>query len=381
MLYFDNAATTLVEPSVLDTYVQVSKQFFANPSSVHMAGDRAKALLEQSRKQIADILVVESREVYFTSSGTESNNWFLQGLIEAQGSLRPQAKTILLSPIEHPSITQQVTLLEKRGYQVKWLPVNNKGQIIINQLTPLLDENVLCISTMAVNNEVGVIQDFVGLSNLLAQFPQIIWHVDGVQAVSFQLPVLQEARIDAISLSGHKFHGIKGCGILVVKRRVTIHPLLWGGGQELGLRSSTENLPAIVATARALRLSQENRNQKLESLNTQYEAITNTLKDCGWQVFSGDHCAKHIVCAALSPIPGEVLVHAFGQEGIMISTTSACSSKKNDSHHTLRAMGINDNLAKSAVRISLSSQNTQEEVDVLVATIKEVSDRLSQHLT
>lgn len=378
MLYFDYAATSPTDPRVLETFVQVSQQYFANPSSVHPAGATAAKLLQQARNQVADILHVDKKEIYFTSSGTESNNWALQSLTKCQSRHRPEANRVLLLSIEHPSILKQVDWLQAQGFEVHLLAVDQEGRIDLEALKNSLDDRVCLLSTMAVNNEVGSIQPIDAIAKILKDYPQVVWHVDGVQAAAYHLDLLMHPRIDALSLSAHKFSGMRGCGILMCRQRVHLSPLLFGGGQEAGLRSSTENLAAIVASAKALRLSQENISQKRNDLKIMRQTITQALENAGWTLFAHDAAAHHIICCALAPLPGEVLVHAFGQEGVMVSTTSACSSRKQADHHTLKAMGIPDKLSKSAIRISLGADITPSQVQGLVTAIQNITQKFKR---
>lgn len=382
MLYFDHAATTQPLPQVLDTFEQVATRYYANPSSAHPLGQAANQLLQQARQQIAEILHFSAQEVFFTSSGTESNNWALQGVLKAVSKVHPDRLQVILSAVEHPSINQQAHVLEEMGFEVKWLPVDLNGQIDLESLSNLLSDQVLMLSTMAVNNEVGTIQPLKQIAAALHKYPQIVWHVDGVQAVTCQLQLLQHARIDLLTLSGHKFHAVRGVGILAIRQRVSKQPLLYGGGQEGGLRSSTENLPAIVATAKALRLTAEKQaatSQKLISFQGQ---IYQQLEQSAWKIIGQERALKapNIICGIYAGIPGEVLLNAFADQQVMVSTTSACSSRKANSHTTLSAMGIADNLAGSAIRFSMSQTTEQDQVDRLLKVIDQVSETFCHDL-
>ena len=226
---------------------------------------------------------------------------------------------------------------------------------------------------MAVNNEVGTIQPIGEMASLLQLHPTIIWHVDGVQAVTTQFHLLLEPRIDCISLSAHKFHGVRGVGIFVKKARVVALPLLYGGGQEFGLRSSTENLPAIAASAKALRLMVTGKDRQLEIMKQYSLQLKQSLKQNGFVLFGGDETSDHIICTALPGIPGEVMLNVFAENNIFISTTSACSSRAKSSHHTLGQMKISPKLSKSAVRLSLSDLTTQVEIDQTLFAIEKIA--------
>ncbi len=373
MYYFDNSATTQPLKSIVDVYAKVSIEYFANPSSAHRIGEMSRKLLTQARQQVADILGFNKEEVYFTGSGTESNNWLFKGVLPAIKDKSDDKNRILISSIEHPSIKEQIPYLEERGFQVDMIPVNEAGQINVTSFERLVDKDVLMVVTMAVNNEVGAIQPIKKLSEVLRRFPQIIWHVDGVQTVTSQLSLLDDNRIDCISLSSHKFHSIRGVGIFTKRQRVNSYPMLHGGGQEQGLRASTEHLAGIVATAKALRLAKNQQMKAKESLVGFRKYIIQSLKENNWQIFSENQASEHIICAALPPIPGEVLLHAFEAENVYISTTSACSSRKHAEHATLSAMGIIPAISKSAIRFSMSQYTEIQEVEYVCQVIDKVS--------
>ena len=379
-MYLDNSATTYPLPEVLETYQAVSTRYFANPSSAHALGNQAQQLLQQARQQIATILGFKSEEIYFTSSGTESNNWVLQGIVRALRTKFPHKHKILLSAIEHPSIQQQVTRLRQQGLEVVLLPVDANGQLQLEYLASQLDEEVLLVSTMAVNNEVGTIQPLGQIAEMLRAYPSIVWHVDAVQAVTCELALLQQLdRLDLCTLSAHKFHAPRGVGILAKRQAIVAEPLLYGGGQELGLRSSTENLAGIVATAKALRLVQQAQNDTRARLTVYRQQIVACLLELGWQVFGGENVSEHIICTALVGIPSEVMMNAFGERQVYVSTTSACSSRaKNAPHHTLGAMGISPQLAKSAIRISLAMTTEQTEITQLLEHLKTITKQFEQ---
>lgn len=373
MYYFDNSATTQATQEILSVIQEVNKSYFANPSSAHRLGEESRALMNSARKQIADILSFRPEEIFFASSGTEVNNWVLQSILKSIKAHHPNRNKVLISAIEHPSIINQIPLLEEYGYQVEMIPVEYNGRINLARFEELLDDQVLLVSIMAVNNEVGTVQSVQEISGILNKYPQVVWHVDGVQAVTSQLDLLKQSRIDMISLSGHKFHAGRGTGVLAKRERVSALALLYGGGQEMGLRSSTENLSSIVATSKALRLAMEKQLESKQKLKSFRNKIMKKFKQEKWQTFSDDSSSEHIICAALSPIPGEVLLHAFEEHDIFVSTTSACSSRNHTAHATLRAMGVDDKISASAIRISMSTYTTEEEVNYLLEIISKIT--------
>ena len=213
MIYLDNAATTRIHPQVLASYSQVAQEFFANPSSAHGLGRKSRQLLEQARLQVGQLLGYHPQEIYFTSSGTEANNWVFQRIVTQAHKRRPEAKLVLVSPIEHPAVLRQRDYIESQGLTWLTLPVSAQGQVDLEAFQAKLGPEVLLVSTMAVNNEMGACQPLDQMAQILADYPYIIWHVDGVQAVTTELSRIQEARIDCLSLSSHKFHAPRGVGI------------------------------------------------------------------------------------------------------------------------------------------------------------------------
>ena len=360
MIYFDNAATTKIYDDALTSYVQVSQKFFGNPSSLHQLGVDAFQVLTKARAQVASLLSVQPEEIFFTSGGTESNNWAIKGTALEKSVF---GKHIITTKIEHPSVLQTCKQLERFGFEVTYLDVDSKGIVSIDQLKESLRKDTILVSVMAVNNEVGAVQPIAEIAKVLEEYPSIHFHVDCVQAVERASQLLSIGRIDLLSLSAHKFHGPRGVGIMYKKFGRKIQALLTGGGQEKGERSTTENLPGIVATTKALRMALEE------------ESVTGELRSQLWKelatkpeirIFSPEDGASHVLCFAIKGVRGEVVVHAFENHGIYISTTSACSSKKADSSSTLYAMDVPTEWATGAVRVSFSNDNTKEEVEQFI---------------
>lgn len=374
MYYFDNAATTQPTEDIIRVAGQVAEEFFANPSSAHQLGVKSHQLLTSSRQQIAQLLDYAKDEIYFLSSGTEANNFVFQGVLPVLANKR-QINRVLISSIEHPATLKQVAFLKEQDYEVELIPVDSAGVIELDKLKELLTREPVLISTIAVNNEVGSVQPLEEISKILSKHPQVIWHVDGVQAVTTQFDLLIHKRIDMVSLSSHKFHSIRGTGILAMRERVPYRPLLFGGGQEQGLRSSTENLPAIVTASRALRLAVENQRVSQDKLSNYRKKIIVKLEENGWQVFAKDSGSQHIICAALSPIPGEVLLHAFEAEDIYVSTTSACASRSHRQHASLHVMGVPNKISQSAIRISMSQHTQLESVNYLLEKLPQITQK------
>ena len=371
MIYFDNAATTKIYDDALTSYVQVSRKFFGNPSSLHQLGVDAFQVLTKARAQVSSLLSVQPEEIFFTSGGTESNNWAIKGTALEKSVF---GKHIITTKIEHPSVIQTCKQLERFGFEVTYLDVDSKGIVSVEQLKESLRKDTILVSVMAVNNEVGAVQPIAKIAQVLEAYPSIHFHVDAVQAVERVSQLLAIGRIDLLSLSAHKFHGPRGVGILYKKFGRKIQALLTGGGQEKGERSTTENLPGIVATTKALRMALEEKS------------ITGELRHLLWQelatkpeirIFSPEEGASHVLCFAIKGVRGEVVVHAFENHGIYISTTSACSSKKGDSSSTLYAMDVPTEWATGAIRVSFSNDNTTEEVEQFINVLQQLIKQFS----
>lgn len=371
MIYFDNAATTKIYDDALTSYIQVSQKFFGNPSSLHQLGVDAYQVLTKARAQVASLLSVQPEEIFFTSGGTESNNWAIKGTALEKSVF---GKHIITTKIEHPSVLQTCKQLERFGFEVTYLDVDSKGIVSVDQLKENLRKDTILVSVMAVNNEVGAVQLIAEIAKVLEEYPSIHFHVDAVQAVERASQLLAIGRIDLLSLSAHKFHGPRGVGIMYKKFGRKIQALLTGGGQEKGERSTTENLPGIVATTKALRMALEEKS------------VTGDLRSKLWKelatkpeirIFSPEDGASHVLCFAIKGVRGEVVVHAFENHGIYISTTSACSSKKADSSSTLYAMDVPTEWATGAVRVSFSNDNTKEEVEQFINVLHQLMKQFS----
>ncbi|HIH2496875.1 TPA: cysteine desulfurase family protein [Enterococcus faecium] len=377
MIYFDNSATTPIFPQSLDAYVKTSQRIIGNPSSLHDLGNQANRLLQQARKQIADLIHVEPEEIYFTSGGTEGDNWVLKGTMIEK---REYGNHMIISGVEHPAVSETAEQLKELGIEVSIAPVDKRGFVRVDELKELIRKETVLVSVMAVNNEVGSIQPIQEISDLLDAFPKIHFHVDAVQAIG-KVPFSQwlTERVDFATFSAHKFHGPRGTGFIYWKKGRRLAPLLTGGGQERNQRSGTENVPGIVAMVKALRLSLEIKEQKPEQTQRLKVALINALKTYEKvTIFSeGTDYAPHILCFALKGIRGEVLVHALEEKQIFVSTTSACSSRKHMASSTLHAMHVPNDLATSAVRISLDENNSLAEVEQFMIIFKQLYKKFS----
>lgn len=379
IIYFDNSATTKIAPEALQTMTQVMEKYYANPSSLHKLGNESAKLLNTARKQIADLLGANASEIFFTSGGTESNNWAIKGT--ALEKLKYHGNHIIVSSVEHPSVRHTMENLANNGFEVTYLPVDKEGKVNVDDVVAAIKESTILVSVMAVNNEIGSIQPIAEIGEALKQFPMIHFHVDGVQSVgTFKQPLIHD-RVDLMSFSAHKFNGPRGVGILYKKQNRVIQSLLDGGGQEMGQRSTTENLAGIAATAKALRmtLAQADKVKAKESaMQEKLRAFFADHEDV-IQVFSPKDSAPHVLCFALKGVRGEVMVHALEEHNVIVSTTSACSSRAvNNSSSTLGAMKVDSVWAKQAIRLSFGGENTMDEVEQFIQIYRQLMQKFER---
>ncbi|EIJ79279.1 cysteine desulfurase [Bacillus methanolicus PB1] len=377
MIYFDNSATTKPYEEVVDSFVKVSTEYFGNPSSLHNIGGKAEQLLTQARSQVARLLNVKDSEIYFTSGGTESNNLAIKGTALMY---RGRGRHIISTTIEHPSVTEAINQLEQLGFEVTFVPVDSDGRVDAKEIEKAIRHDTILVSVMHINNEVGTIQPIKEIGTMLKEYPKILFHVDHVQGAG-KVPInFYDCGIDLCTISGHKFHGLKGTGALFIRDGIRISPLLSGGNQELNTRSGTENVAGIVAMAKALRLT----IQKRETGIHQMEVIKDILRDelekiDGVKVHTPkEGSAPYILNFSVRGFRAEVFVHALEEQDIYVSTTSACSSKKKSPSKTLIAMGLPEEEANSAIRISLSFENTMEEAVYAADKIKQTIKQLGE---
>ena len=367
-VYLDNSATTRPSTQVLAEMNRVFQDLYGNPSSLHGKGLEAERALKQARRQIAAAVAAGENEIIFTSGGTEANNLALLG---AAPSLRRFGNVVITTAIEHPAVKNVFTVLAQEGFEVKTLGVTGDGLIRLEELEEYLKLDPVLVSVMMVNNETGSIQPIAAIGRLLARLPRKpVFHVDAVQALG-KIPVdVNECRVDLLSLSGHKINGPKGVGALYIRKGVRLRPLMYGGGQEAALRPGTENLPGIVgmaaASVEATQILPEN-SAKIQHLKARLAAgILENIPQTRLNGLLEDSFAPHILNISFYGIRGEVLVHALEQDGIYVSTGSACSSRKKTYSHVLTAMGLDKAALEGAIRFSFCAQNTETEIDYVL---------------
>ena len=375
MIYLDNSATTKPLPEVIDSFVKVSKDFFGNPSSLHGVGGQSERLLGQARSQIAQLLSVKQKEIYFTSGGTEGNNLAIKGIALAY---KDRGKHLITTTIEHASVREPFKQLERMGFEVTEIPVDSNGRVHVADIEKAIRPDTILVSVMHVNNEVGTIQPIEEIGQLLNNHPKILFHVDHVQGIG-KVPLdLNKSNVDLCTISAHKFHGLKGNGLLFVRDGVNIHPLFTGGSQEGKVRSGTENVAGVVSMSKALRLILDKFQSDIEQLRTVSHELRRGLEKIDGIVINTPEkfAAPHIINFSVPHVKSEVFVHALEEKDIYVSTTSACSSKQKTISNTLIAMGISEERAGSAIRLSLSYYNTMDEVKKVLSAVEQTVEGL-----
>lgn len=373
MLYLDNSATTRPLDEVVDAIVEVMKVHYGNPSSLYRLGMEAEQLLNQSRTVIAQSLGVRPEWVVFTSGGTESNNLAIKGTAY---SYRSRGKHLITTEIEHASVYECFRQLEEEGFRVTYLKPDSSGAVSVKAVEEALTPDTILVSIMHVNNETGVIQPIREIGEMLKNHPRILFHVDAVQSVG-KIPLDPEGwGIDLLSVSAHKLHGPKGVGLLLKREGLKLRPLLAGGGQEFGIRSGTENVPLIVGMAKALRIAMEKRAEHMDKLYALRDALIARLRDIPGIRLNGvqerGKVAPHIINFSIPGLKSEVVVHALEQHGIYVSAGSACSSGDEKPSRVLLAMGLSEAEASSAIRVSLSPQLTEADMDRFIQALETV---------
>lgn len=375
MIYLDNSATTPVDPEVLNAFVKVNQSYWGNPSSLHGFGAQAEQLLLQSERQILTLLNATQHKVIFTSGATESNNLAIRGLCQ---EFKNRGRHIITTPVEHAAVYETAKALEAEGFRITFIDVKGSDAQIIKNIEEAICEDTILISCMHVNNEMGRIFPVYEVGQLIKKYPKIKFHVDAVQSIG-KLPVdINEMNIDLLSLSAHKFHGIKGSGALIMNQYLKIKPQITGGDQMYGLRSGTINVAGAVALAKALRLAIEPQGENLIKAKklfaytvAELQKIQGIIVNCHYESQS-----PYIINFAAVPIKGETLVHALEEYDIYISAKSACSSKTATASRILLAMGISEDVALESVRISFSHLTTKEEIDQFINALKIVVAQL-----
>lgn len=372
MYYFDHSATTPPHTQVIEAIKEVMEQFYGNPSSIHRLGMEAERVLDKARSVIANQFAIHPEQVIFTSGGTESNNLAIKGIAYPY-----RKRHLITTQIEHASVYQCFEQLEGAGFDVTYLPVDGQGLVDLHALKTAIRKDTVLVSVMHVNNEIGTIQPIREIAELLASYPTIKLHVDAVQSVG-KLPLdFAQSGIDLMSMSAHKLGGPRGAGLLLRKQGLQLQPLLHGGGQEFSLRAGTENVAAIVGMAKALRLANENLEQKMKHLHHLRSIIRKQINQLPQLRYNGaqkaECAAPHIVHFSFPGHKAEVIVHAMEKLGFYVSTRSACSSSNPKPSRVLLATGVDERTASSGIRISMASEQSEQDVHQLCRALQKIT--------
>ena len=379
-VYLDNSATTRCFDQVAELTAHIMCEDYGNPSSLHRKGVQAEKYTRYAKEVIAGSLKVNEKEIFFTSGGTESDNLALIGC--AQANCR-SGRHLITTQIEHPAILQTMKHLEKEGFRVTYLPVDQRGCIRLEDLERAITGETILVSIMHTNNEVGAMQPVAEAGALIKRMnPRILFHVDAVQGYGKFRIYPKRMKIDLMSASGHKIHGPKGVGLLYVDEKVKIKPISFGGGQQNGMRSGTENVPGAAGFAKAVELVYQNLDRDIEKMYQLKKAFVEGIQKMDDVVVNGcldEAGAPHVVSVSFRGVRSEVILHALEDKGIYVSAGSACSARKPQPSATLQAMGVEKELLGSTIRFSFSVLTTMEEINYTLQTLYDIIPMLRRY--
>ena len=373
-VYLDNSATTRVSSDVAQLVCKIMTEDYGNPSSMHNKGVEAEKYIKQAKETFARILKVNEKEIFFTSGGTESDNL---AIIGAALAAKRRGRHIITTVIEHPAVLESFAYLEKQGFEATYLPVNEHGQVEPETLKSALREDTVLVSIMYVNNEIGAVEPVAELGEIIKEYNrEILFHVDAVQAFGKFRIYPYKANIDMLTISSHKIHGPKGVGAVFIKEKTKIQPIAFGGGQQKGMRSGTENVPGIAGMALAASEMYEKFDEDVKRLYELKEFFVGQIEQIEGTVVNGlkgEQSAPHVVSVSFEGIAkSEVLLHALEDKGIYVSSGSACASNKPALSGTLQAIGVKRELLTATLRFSFSIYTTKEELEYTITALKEL---------
>lgn len=379
-VYLDNSATTRCFDSVANIVTKVMCEDYGNPSSMHMKGVQAENYVKMAKTVIAKNLKVNEKEIFFTSGGTESDNLAIIGTAMAN---KRAGNHIITTCIEHPAVLRTMEYLETLGFRVTYLPVDKAGRIRLEELEHALTPDTILVSMMHTNNEIGSLQPIAEAGNLIKRFnPNIVFHVDAVQGYGKFRIHPKKMGVDLLSVSGHKIHGPKGIGFLYINEKVKIKPISYGGGQQKGMRSGTDNVPGIAGIAKAVEEVYKYLDKDVERLYSLKDYFVNgvlQIPDVKINGYTGYDSAPHIVSVSIRDIRSEVMLHALEDREIYVSAGSACSAKKPIASATLKAIGVEKDLLDSTIRFSFSIFTTKEEIDYTLKVLYDIIPMLRKY--
>lgn len=363
-VYLDNSATTKCFPEVAELMTKIMCEDYGNPSSMHLKGVQGERYIRFAKEKIARILKVDEKQIYFTSGGTEADNLALIGCAMAN---HRSGRHLITTSVEHPAVLQTMQYLQDQGFRVTYLPVDKMGRVSVEDVRRAMTPETILVSVMHTNNEIGALQPIEEIGALIKQMnPRTLFHVDAVQGFGKFRIYPKKMNIDLLSVSGHKIHGPKGTGFLYVGDKVKIHPIMFGGGQQKGVRSGTENVPGIAGLALATEMIYNDLDKDIDRLYEIKQAFIDGLKkidDVYVNGHTGRDSAPHVVSVSVRGIRSEVLLHALEDRGIYVSAGSACASNKPQTSATLKAIGLEKDLWDSTIRFSFSVFTTMEEIN------------------
>lgn len=379
-IYFDNGATTRALPQVREIMDEVLEKEYGNPSSMHMKGFDAEKYVNHAKEIIAKSLKVDPKEIYFTSGGTEANNLALIGTAFAN---KRERKHIITSCIEHASVYNPLSFLEDEGFEVTYLPVDEHGIVDLEALKKALRKDTLMVSIMCVNNEIGAIEPVEEIGKIVKSFdPKIVFHTDCIQAYGKLNCYPKKWKADMISVSGHKIHGPKGIGFIYIKNGTKIKPIIWGGNQQKGMRSGTENVPGIAGLSLAAKTIYDNLDKKVEKMRMLKQHFIEGVEKIENTTIHGlydETSAPHIISVGIAGIRSEVLLHALEDKGIYVSSGSACASNHPQISGVLKGIGARQEFLDATLRFSMSEFTTMEEIDYTLDALYNIVPMLRRY--
>lgn len=379
-VYLDNSATTKSFSAVAELMTKIMCEDYGNPSSMHNKGVQAESYIRDAKEAIARNLKVNEKEILFTSGGTESDNIALIGSAMAN---HRAGRHLITTKIEHPAILQTMKYLEEQGFRVTYLPVDKNGKVRLEDLEKAITEDTILVSIMHTNNEIGALQPIEEAGRLIKKInPNIIFHVDAVQGFGKFRVYPKRMNIDLLSVSGHKIHGPKGVGFLYINEKIKIKPIIFGGGQQKGMRSGTENVPGIAGLAKAIEMIYADLDKEVDQLYQLKEYFiegVQKIPDIKINGLTGKESAPHIVSVSIRGIRSEVVLHALEDKGIYVSAGSACASNKPQTSETLKAIGVEKDLLDSTIRFSFSVFTTKEEIDYTLQVMYDMIPMLRKY--
>lgn len=376
MIYLDNCSTTKPREEVIDIMMRSLKEDFANPSSLHRLGMNVEKKIKDARDNISNFLNVNKSEIYFTSGGTESNNIAIQSVVNKLGK---RGKHLITTKIEHPSVLNVMKYYENNGFEVTYLNVDEYGIISLDELKDSIRKDTILVSIMHVNNEIGSIQPISQIKKIINSInPNTLFHVDGVQGFGKVDIDLKSASVDFYSISAHKIYGPKGIGALYIDKKHTISPIVFGGNQEKGLRSGTENVAGIVGFGEAVRLLNQEETKYISTLKEYFKLRVEEIEDIKINSTLGNQSSPYILNVSFLNVRGEVLLHYLENKHIYISTSSACSSNGTEKSHVLKSIGLKNNEIEGTIRFCFSYEITKEQIDFTIDALKESIKEIRQ---